>query len=179
MGQHPVVTAKRKIAHSRIFHIEEMDITFPNGATRTYERLMGTRQDSVIILPFVDDDTILLIREYAAANECYELSLPKGMVDAGEEPLDAANRELQEETGYAAAQLRYLHKLDIAPGYICHASHAVIATELTPSRLKGDEPEQLEIVPWKLANLDKLLRHPDLTDARAIATLLLGVRMLR
>ncbi len=179
MGQQPIVTANRKIAHSRIFHIEEMDITFPNGATRTYERLMGTRADSVIILPFLDDDTILLIREYAAANECYELSLPKGMVDTGEQPLDAANRELQEETGYAAAQLRYLHKLDIAPGYICHTSHAVVATGLTPSRLDGDEPEQLEIVPWKLANLDKLLRHPDLTDARAIATLLLGVRMFR
>ncbi|MEA3304047.1 MAG: ADP compounds hydrolase NudE [Pseudomonadota bacterium] len=176
MRQQPVVTDTRKIAQSRIFHIEEMDITFPNGATRTYERLLGSRQDSVIILPFVDDDTILLIREYAAANECYELSLPKGMVDAGEKPLDAANRELQEETGYAAAELRYLHKFNIAPGYICHTSHAVVATGLTPSPLQGDEPEQLEIIPWKLANLDKLLRHPDFTDARAIATLLLGLK---
>jgi ADP-ribose diphosphatase len=177
MAQQPVVTANRKIAQSRIFHIEELDITFPNGARRTYERLLGTRRDSVIILPYLDEGTILLIREYAAANECYELSLPKGMVDPGEEPLAAANRELQEETGFAAAQLRYLRKLDLAPGYIRHATHAVAATGLTPSRLQGDEPEKLQIVPWRVAELDKLLRHPDLSDARAIATLLLALHL--
>lgn len=83
MGRQPVVTANRKIAQSRIFHIvhiEELEITFPNGARRTCERLPGATRDCVIILPYLDDGTILPVREYASANECYELSLPKGMV---------------------------------------------------------------------------------------------------
>jgi ADP-ribose diphosphatase len=168
----PTIDSVRELSHSRLFRIEELDLTFSNGAKRTYERVTGNHTESVIITPLLDDDTIIMIREYSAAIEQYELTFPKGLIDDGEEILQAANRELQEETGYAADELRYIMPLSIAPGYIVHTTHMVIALQLIPSRKRGDEPEELELVPCRLSELDKIIANPDVTDARTIAALL-------
>jgi ADP-ribose diphosphatase len=114
-----------------------------------------------------------MIREYSAAIEDYELTLPKGLVDNGEDFLDAANRELQEEIGHRAERLDYIAPLTIAPGYINHTSHVIRATGLIASKLPGDEPEELEIVPCKINDISSIIARRDVTDARTIATLYL------
>jgi ADP-ribose diphosphatase len=166
MPSKPRIRLVRTIAESRLFRIEEMHLTFSNGVERVYERMVGEYPDSVIIAPFLDNETLLMIREYSAAIEDYELTLPKGLVDNGEDFLHAANRELQEEIGYIAP-------LTIAPGYINHTSHVIRATGLTASRLPGDEPEALEIVPCRISDINGIIARRDVTDARTIATLYL------
>lgn len=173
MPSKPRIRQVRTIAESRLFRIEEMHLTFSNGVERVYERMVGEYPDSVIIAPFLDNETLLMIREYSAAIEDYELTLPKGLVDNGEDFLDAANRELQEEIGHRAERLDYIAPLTIAPGYINHTSHVIRATGLTASKLPGDEPEELEIVPCKISDLDSIIARRDVTDARTIATLYL------
>lgn len=131
-----------------------------------------------MVVPLLDKETMLLIREYAAGMERYELGFVKGRIEPGEELLAAANREMQEEVGYAANHLQLIKSVTSAPGYLFHSTHIVLATELYPQRLAGDEPEPIEVIPWQLDNLDLLLQRDDFTEARSIAALFLIRKLL-
>ena len=177
MRSQPKILGRRLAARSRLFRIEEIDLEFANGSRRTYERVPGGG-DSVLIVPLLDTETVLLIREYAGGSERYELGLPKGIVEPGEDALTAANREIQEEIGYGARDLRVIDRLSLAPGYIQHHSLIVLARGLYPQCLAGDEPEPIEVVPWRLDAIDELLRREDFDEARSVAALLLTLRYL-
>lgn len=171
MREKPRILNLETLARTRLFHIEQMKLRFANGVETVYERLVGPPPGAVLVVPMLDARTVLLIREYAAGSERYELALPKGRIESGEDPLAAANREIQEEVGYAANNLRQLHSLTVAPGYMRHNTHVVLATDLYPSRLEGDEPEPIEVVPWSLDRLPELIARDDMTEARTIAAL--------
>lgn len=174
MRRKPEILHTETLARTRLFQIEQVDLRFANGTETRYERLVGSSdRGAVLVVPLLEDDTVLLIREYAAGSDRYELGLPKGRIEAGEEPLLAANREIQEEIGYAARQLTPLGSLSVAPGYLGHMTHVVLARDLYPRKVEGDEPEEIEVVPWRLADLPGLLGQPDLTEARSIAALFL------
>ncbi len=132
----------------------------------------------MIIVPLADDETVLLIREYAAGLHHYELGLPKGRLERGETPLQAAERELKEEIGHGAHRLDPLTDLSLAPGYMTHVTHVVLARDLYPERLEGDEPEELEVVPWKLSRLHELVGRDDCTEGRSIAALYIARDLL-
>ncbi len=162
----------RKTRHpGSLFTIEQLDLEFPNGERRTYERVISRGLGAVIVVPLKDDETVLLVREYAVGLHHYEMGLVKGRLEADESILEAAQRELQEEAGVAARNLRELTALSLAPGYMTHVTHVVLARDLYPSKLKGDEPEQLEVVPWPLSKLHELTARPDCTEGRTIAAL--------
>jgi ADP-ribose diphosphatase len=121
----------------------------------------------------IDDDQVILVSEYAAGFDRYELGCPKGIIEQDEDPLVAANREIQEEIGFAARDLKILHKVTLAPGYLGSQTYIVIARDLYPSHLPGDEPEAIETVNWSLNNLDALFAREDFTEARSMLALLM------
>ena len=82
-----------------------------------------------------------------------------------------AHREIKEEIGYGARELKTLKVLSVAPGYSDYQTHIVLATELYPEKLIGDEPEDIEVLPWPLNELDRLLQRDDFVEARSIAAL--------
>ena len=155
------------------YRMERLDLEFSNGERRLYERLHGRGHGAVAVVPMLDAETVLLVREYAAGVHRYELGLVKGRIDAGESPEQAANRELMEEAGYGARDVRVLRKLTLAPTYMSHQTHVVLARDLYPQRLPGDEPEALELVPWKLADLGQLILREEFSEGRSIAALFL------
>ncbi len=173
----PTVVDRRPAARTRVFNVEEMELIFSNGARRTYERILGSEEGAVLVVP-LEGDNLLLVREYAAGMDRYELTFVKGNIDPGEDPLRAANRELQEETGRAARELRHLRSMTTAPGYLRHNTHVILASGLYPSQREGDEPEPLEVIAWPMSDLDALLEHEEFTDARSVATMLLLQREL-
>lgn len=81
--------------------MQAVDLRFSNGEERTYERLTPNRRSSVMVIP-IQNNELIFVKEYAVGSERYELGFPKGIVDAGEEPIESANRELQEEIGFGA-----------------------------------------------------------------------------
>ncbi len=173
MLEKPKILNRKIVAHSRLFRVESLDLKFSNGATRQYERLMrpSGSMGAVLIVPMIDIETVLLVREYSGGLDRYELGLAKGKIDAGETALQAANRELKEEVGYGAHKIEQISSLSIAPSYMEHMTEIILAQDLYPEKLPGDEPEELEVVPWKLDNLTELVTSGQCTEARSIAAL--------
>lgn len=176
MPEKPTILSKTVIATSRLFRIEALDICFSNGERRHYERLArgGQGGGAVLVVPMRDDQTVLLVREYSAGVHRYELGLPKGKLDAGESFLEAANRELKEEIGFGARKLCRLSSFSIAPAYLEHMTEIILAQELYAEKLPGDEPEELEVVPWQLDQINRLLATGECTEARSIAALFMA-----
>lgn len=153
------------------YRMERLDLEFGNGERRRFERLHGRGRGAVVVVPMLDDATVLLVREYAAGVHRYELGLVKGRIDAGETPLQAADRELKEEAGYGARTLTALRSLTLAPTYMSHETTLVLARDLYPERLPGDEPELPEVVPWRMDALHELVLREDFSEGRSIAAL--------
>jgi len=162
MRKTPEVLDAKIIARTRFFRVEQRDLRFANGTEVCYERLVGSSGGAVLIVPMLNDDTVLMIREYAAGVHRYEKD---------EAILDAANREIMEEVGYGARKLEHMTSLTIAPGYQSHCTHVVLAQDLFEQRREGDEPEEIEVVPWPLDRLNELLAQEECTEARSIAAL--------
>ena len=170
----PELLAVRTVAKTRFFRIEELDLRFASGEERTYERLPGGGRAAVIVVPVTDDGNVMLIREYAAGFHEMQLTLVKG-VSEGEESLEeTANRELKEEIGMGARRLRFIKKLNLAPGHMGFTINVLLAQDLFPEKLEGDEPEPLEIIPWPVEKLDELISSDEFNEARAIAALTLA-----
>lgn len=171
MPEPPRILAQRAARDSRFLHVEEVDLAFSNGARRTFERLTASGQGAVFIVAMRDPETVLLVREYGVGLDRYELGLPKGRIDPGETALEAANRELQEEAGFGARKLTPLITLSLLPAYMTHKAQVILAEDLYPNSLPGDEPEPLEVVPWKLSELPALIARDDVSEGRSIAAL--------
>lgn len=171
MQKKPVCRKSTIVASSNLFHIEQMDLEFANGEQRLYERISGKGHGAVMIAPILNNDTILLVREYACGLDRYEVTLPKGLIEANENSLDAANREMQEEVGYAARRLTPLKKMSTAPGHMTSQMQLVLAEDLYPATLEGDEPETIEVIEWRLNDLSALIARDDFTEARSIAAI--------
>ncbi len=177
MPNKPRITGVSRIASSRLFEIEAVDLLFDNGATAQYERVC-TQLAGAVCICAIDADEVLLIREYQVGTDRYELVLPKGAIDPGEEVLSAANRELMEEVGHGAKNLELMKVMAVAPGYFNHRTHLVLATDLYPQRAEGDEPEPLEVVRWSLNELPALFAREDFSEARSLAALVLAQQWL-
>ncbi|UTV27625.1 ADP compounds hydrolase NudE [Photobacterium atrarenae] len=174
----PEILATKVVAQSRLFKIESLDLRFSNGVERTYERMKPSGRHAVLVVPVTAEGDLLLIREYAAGTDRYELGFPKGLVDPGESAEVAANRELKEEIGFGARQFRPLKDVVLAPSYFSSKMTLFLAQDLYPEQLEGDEPEPLEIVRWPLSQAEELLTHVDFAESRSITALFLALQQL-
>ena len=171
MAKLPRIHSSHKHDAGTLFKVEKLDLEFSNGERRTYQRLHTHGLGAVIVVAMRDADTVLLVNEYAVGLHHYELGLVKGRLEAGETVLEGAERELKEEAGFGARNLVELTALSLAPGYMTHVTHVVLARDLYPEKLEGDEPEELEIIPWPISELHTLVQRPDCTEGRSIAAL--------
>jgi ADP-ribose diphosphatase len=174
----PQILKRSLVASSRFFKIEALHLKFSNGQQREFERMQGYHKGAVLIVPFYDSETLLLIREYAAGTHSYEIGFPKGLIDSGETAEQAANRELKEEIGFGAKKLQKLKTVTMAPSYFSSEMTLFMAFDLYPEKLEGDEPEPLEVIKWPLNKVDELLARDDFQEARGIAALLLTLKAL-
>lgn len=176
----PELLKTTTLAETKIFKVSGLHLRFSNSKEFHFEKINVHFSGAVMIVPLLDDETLLLTREYAAAANEYTLGFPKGAIDnLGDDVLETANRELMEEAGYGANDLRWLMKMSLSPAYFNAMMDIVLAKDLYPKKLEGDEPEPIEVIPWKIKDIDALLAHPEFTESRSIAAVLLIERMQR
>lgn len=174
----PVIHTAEVVARSRLFQIEQIELEFSNGEQRVFERMKSSGRGAVMIVPVNAQNELLLVREYAAGTHNYQLGFPKGLIDPGETPIEAANRELKEEVGFGARQFSELKTLCLAPGYFGAYMHILLAHDLYPEKLEGDEPEPLDVVNWPIDQSETLIAREDFSEARSLAALFMAQRVL-
>lgn len=134
---------------------------------------------AVVILAFVDAQTILLIRNRRYAVSQYLLELPAGTIDKGEMPMNTAGRELKEETGYVAGRIQPIGSFFSSPGIMTEKIYAFVAYDLEKSTAALEEGEEIELMPTKLDDAIQMIRDGQINDGKTIATLLLYDRFHR
>ena len=172
MLQKPTILNIKTVAKSTIFEIQSVDLKFANGTYRTYERFRPGKYASVMVVA-IDGDDMLLVREYAMGTERYELGFVKGRMDAGETLQQSANRELQEEIGLGATSWVHLRTINSSVGFMNSPMHILLAQNVYPSKLEGDEPEPLQVVRVPLANINELLHDPEFNETKNLTALYL------
>ena len=134
---------------------------------------------AVVILPFVDADTILLIRNRRYAISQYLLELPAGTIDKGEMPMNCAGRELKEETGYLAGRIQLLGSFFSSPGILTEKIHAFVAYDLEKSTAALEEGEDIEVLPTNYDDAIQMIKDGQINDGKTINALLLYDRFHR
>ena len=164
----------RRIYDGRIVNLRVDTVEMRNGRRAPREVVEHTQ--AVAVVPVAPDGRIVLVRQYRLPVGAVMLELPAGSLDPGEDPEAGAQRELREETGYAAGRLTRLFGFWVAPGYCTEYIHVYLAEDLGESRLDADEDEDVEI---ELLSLDDALRAIDeggIEDAKSLCGLLAYAR---
>lgn len=171
------VTDSESIYEGKIVHLRVDTVRLPNG--KEAKREVVAHRGAVCIVPVREDGTVLLVRQFRLPAGKALLEIPAGTLEAGEEPLACAARELEEETGYRAGNLRPLFQAYLAPGYSTELIHAFLATELTETNTNPDADENVELVPVPLAEAEDRVLRGEFQDAKTIASLLAASRLLK
>jgi ADP-ribose pyrophosphatase len=143
-------------------------VQMPDGRETTREIVEHTDCIAVIAL---DDNNVLLVRQFRKAIERELLEIPAGGIDPGENVEEAVLREMQEETGYLPRKLVRLCGFYSAPGYCTEYLHLYLATDLAPSRLFAEDTEGINVVRVPLSEIPNLLASDKICDAKSIAGL--------
>jgi ADP-ribose pyrophosphatase len=138
----------RNIYTGKVVTLNVDTVQLPNGVTIDLETIR--HPGAAAVVPIKDDGTVVLIRQFRHAAGGFIYEIPAGKLSPGEDPLDCAARELEEEVGYRAASFELLSSIFTAPGFADEVIHVYKATGLTKGiqQLEGDEV--LEIVEMPL-----------------------------
>ena len=144
----------------------------PSGQTVKYDIVQHT--GSIALIPVDADGQIHFVRQYRPAAQVDLLELPAGTLEPGEPPAEAAAREIREETGMAAKNLKEIGSFYLAPGYSTELMHVFLATGLTPAPLTADADEFLTVETHAVVEAFELAESGKLSDAKSLAALFLA-----
>ncbi len=154
----------------RIVRLALFDVELQGGGRTTREIVV--HPGSVAVVPLHDDGTVTLVRQYRFAASDYLLEIPAGTLEAGEDPMTCAHRELEEEANLQADRLHLLCTFFPAPGVITERMHLYLATGLREEPGQTEEDEHIEVVRMPLHQALELVRQGAIRDAKTIIGLL-------
>ena len=165
--------SRKKIAYrGPIFNVEEWRL--PNTGTK-FARVVG--HDAVAILPILDDGRIIIERQYRHPLERYLYEIPAGHIDEGETPMQAARRELEEETGYYPKKLKRMFGIFEAPGSFTQFLHVFLAENLEQKKISRETDEVITTIKVSLEKAQHMIMHNQICDAKTISSILYYSRL--
>lgn len=163
---HPV--SREVVFDGSIMTVTVDMVRLPDGSEARLE--VVEHPDAVTIVPVDEFGNVVMVKQYRHATKRVLLELPAGKLEGGEEPAAAAQRELREETGLAAGELRPLGGFYAAPGFLTEYLHLFLARDLCPSPLEPDPFEIAEVVRVPASEV-RAVAGGEIRDAKTIAGL--------
>lgn len=154
----------------QLLKLEEDTVRLPDG--RLTRREWVRHPGAVVMLAMLDNNTILLERQYRYPLQRHFIELPAGKIDFGEAPLETARRELREECGYEAESWRHIATLHPCIGYSDERMEFFIATELRQVGRQLDDGEFLDVLPMTLTEAQARIDRGEITDIKTVVGLL-------
>ena len=167
------VTSTKQIYDGRVLNLRVDTIKMADGTVS--ERAIIEHGESVCVVAIDENDLVVLVRQYRLAAGQPLLEIPAGSMEPGESPLEAAKRELREETGRVAEKWENLGGYYAAPGYTSEFLHLFLAKELADGPDDQDEDEDVEVETHALNSIPMMIANGTIRDAKSIAGLLLLV----
>ncbi len=163
------VQRRTTIHRGRVFRLDREQLALSNGATVELDVIR--HPGAAAIVAFSDPETVVMIRQYRHAVGGVIWEVPAGTLDAGEDPLQCARRELVEETGFSAAEWVPLGVITPLPAYSDERIHLFAASGLSPARQHLDSDELLHVHPVRLKKALDMIRGGAIRDAKTICAL--------
>lgn len=168
------VRSSEVVYEGLLFQVRKEEVREPNG--HIGQKDIIRHSGSVVILAIDSskkkkDPLIIMERQYRHAAGQYLWELPAGKIDAGEERLAAAKRELAEETGYAAMKWTELVRYYASPGFLSEWMQIFLAEELTSGEARPEDDETLEIYPVPLSVVEAMIEAGQILDGKTLIAL--------
>ncbi len=158
------IISSKELIKTPIFSVTQDHALDPDGFE--IKRAIVRHQGSAVVMPVDDRKRILLVRQYRLPARRYLWELPAGRIDEGETALQAARRELSEETGYRARKFRWLAEFYPSPGFLEEKMTIYLATELTEGQRPPLEDERIETRWFSSREVDNLIHARKVLDAK-------------
>lgn len=173
MIPHETATKKEYVYRGKIINVRRDEVAFPNGKESTRE--IVEHRGAVAVAAVDEEGCIYLVRQFRYAFGEELLEIPAGKLEEGEETahLEAAIRELREETGLTAQQVDYLGVIYPSVGMLTERIHIYLARGLTQGEMDLDEDEFLNVERIPVRELEAMVRRGEIRDAKTISTLFL------
>ena len=170
MALEPPQLLRRKLFYQgRKFSFEVNRYRLPNKVEGEMECIR--HPGGALIVPFNSDGQLMLLRQYRFSVQRRILEFPAGTVELGEDPSRTAEREVQEETGFQASNLKKIGEILLAPGYSDEIIYIFLATGLEKMEvpLAQDDDEDIEVLLMSPEQVADAIASGELTDAKSIA----------
>lgn len=145
-------------------------IHIPGEPTQVWD--IAVTPGAVAIIPIDPQGRLILVEQWRRAIERINLELPAGMLDKDESPLDCAQRELQEETGYKAGSLVPFGGCFSSPGTFSEYIQLFLAQDLTESRLHAEDTAGIDVQAVTLKDAQRMIEQGQICDAKTIVGIL-------
>ena len=158
--------SSKKIFSGKLINLFFDKVKLPNGKTSTREWI--DHPGAVCIIPILPNGNICFIRQFRYGPRKEFIEIPAGKLDQGEDPLDCAHRELEEEIGYKSNKITFLTNIYPAIGFSNEKMWMYLAEDLQLSEKKLDEDEFLEVSPLSIEKAIDLIYQGKITDVKTI-----------
>jgi len=160
---------EKPLYKGKLLDLWRKKIKLPNGYTACLEIIK--HPGASLIIPFLDKNRIIFLRQYRPVIDSYIYELPAGTLDKGEDPLACCRREIVEETGYAAAKLKRLGFIYPVPGYSTEKITIYKAEGLKKTARNIQKDEVIRGLVFTKSRVSRLFKAGKIVDAKTIAAL--------
>jgi ADP-ribose pyrophosphatase len=165
----------RQIYRNQWISLREDLVELPDGRTTIYG--VVTCSECVGILPFLDPNTVLMIKQYRYVAKRVTWEMPTGGMHAGESRQDASQRELAEEIGYRAGKLTWLSTMHTSKSVVDETAHLFLGEDLFRVELPPDDTEFIEVRPFPFNEVLQMVMRSEITDSMTVIGVLHAARL--